>query len=77
MFFYVSFYFSTKLSDKYVLRNTPEVGLNLIGKKYFPRKYHYPCYVENGEGAAFIGFLLSKAGVKLHSFFDFVHIRYW
>lgn len=35
----------------------------------FARKYHCICYVENDGCAASIGFSLSKAGAKLHSFF--------
>jgi predicted NBD/HSP70 family sugar kinase len=61
--------FFTNTEGRICSQQDPQGWSKIDWQETFSNKYHYPCYVENDGCAASIGFSLSKAGAKLHSFF--------
>ncbi len=61
--------FFTNVEGRICSQQDPQGWSKIDWQKTFAHRYHCPCYVENDGCAAAIGFSLSKAGAKLHSFF--------
>lgn len=61
--------FFTGIEGRICSQQDPRGWSKIDWQETFTHKYHCPCYVENDGCAASIGFSLSKAGAKLHSFF--------
>jgi len=61
--------FFTNIEGRICSQQDPQGWSKIDWQETFAHKYHCPCYVENDGCAASIGFSLSKAGAKLHSFF--------
>ncbi|MEP2653916.1 MAG: ROK family protein, partial [Paraglaciecola sp.] len=61
--------FFTNIEGRICSQQDPQGWSKINWQETFSSRYQCPCYVENDGCAASIGFSLSKAGAKLHSFF--------